>query len=489
MKSVKKTSLAKSKTILWEPGQELQGGKYVIEKKLRPGGFGATYLARDEAGNAVAIKTANEKIQQRRDFAKCQQDFLNEVLCLAKCSHPHIVGVFELIYEEPLWCLVMEYIEGSNLDRLVEDEGFLSESEALRYIRQIGSAIALVHERGLLHRDVKPLNILLRLGSGESRRSLRSEAVLIDFGLARTFTQNSAQVHEPYISKGYAPIEQYDKRALRGTYTDVYSLAASLYNLLTATRPEPASLRDRNLAKYQRDSLVPPQQLNPDISDRVSSAILKGMAIEPEHRPQTVEAWLQLFHDREVCRMRNAHHIDSEINAQTNYEINAALTEIAETANTAGEATPETENSQPWSSAVGMDYSKLRDLLELGQWQEADRETAAIMLAVSGKEKEGRLRGEEVKKFPCRDLRAIDRLWVEYSNGRFGFSVQNRIWRKLEKNYEQFGEAIGWRVGNSWLPYSELTFDAIAPEGHLPSWGRRGRLWSLLGSRVRKCGL
>ena len=484
MKSVKRTSSIKSKTILWEPGQELQGGKYVIEKKLRPGGFGATYLARDEEGNLVAIKTANEKVQQRRDFAKCQQDFLNEVLSLAKCSHPHIVRVFELIYEEPLWCLVMEYIEGSSLDRLVEDEGFLSESEALRYIGQIAGAIALVHERGLLHRDVKPLNILLRFGDGESRRSSPSEAVLIDFGLARTFTQNSAQVHDPYISKGYAPIEQYDKRALRGTYTDVYALGATLYYLLTATRPEPAKLRDRNFAKYQKDSLVPPQQLNPDISDRVSSAILKGMAIEPEHRPQTVAAWLQLLEPQDSCRVSSDRQINPEIKPETNPEIKPEINP-----NPAGEAAPEPDNSQPWSSAVGMDYSKLRDLLELGQWQEADRETAAIMLAVSGKEKEGRLRAEEVKDFPCRDLRAIDRLWVEYSNGRFGFSVQNRIWRNLEKDYEKFGEAIGWRVGNSWLPYSELTFDAIAPEGHLPSWGRRGRLWSLLGSRVRKCGL
>ncbi|NER33071.1 MAG: protein kinase [Oscillatoria sp. SIO1A7] len=469
--------------MLWEPGQKLQGGRYVIEKKLRPGGFGATYLARDERGNAVAIKTANEKVQQRRDFAKCQQDFLNEVLCLAKCSHPHIVRANELIYEEPLWCLVMEYIEGSNLDRLVENEGFLPEAEALRYIRQIGSAIALVHERGLLHRDIKPLNILLRCESEEeeARRSLQAEAVLIDFGLARSFSQNSAQVQEPYISKGYAPIEQYDKRALRGTYTDVYALAATLYSLLTATTPEPAKLRDRSWAKEQKDSLVPPQQINIDISDRVSSAILKGMAIEPEHRPQTVADWLQLL---DISRACIAHHANPEINLETNPEINPELNP-----NLAEEAAPETDNSRLWSSAVGMDYSKLRDLLELGQWQEADRETAAIMLAVWGKEKDGRLRGAEVKDFPCRDLRAIDRLWLEYSNDRFGFSVQNRIWRNLDKDYEQFGDAIGWRVGNSWLPYSELTFDTSAPEGHLPSWGRRGRLWSLLGSRVKNCGL
>jgi hypothetical protein len=131
-----------------------------------------------------------------------------------------------------------------------------------------------------------------------------------------------------------------------------------------------------------------------------------------------------------------------------------------------------------------MDYSKLRDLLATGKWEDADVETASLMLMVAGREKQGRLDIEDVKKFPGRDLRTIDSLWVEYSNGRFGFSVQKRIWKQVKKNYDDFGDIVGWRRGNTWLPYSELSFNAAAPEGHLPSWGRRGRLWGFLAERL-----
>jgi serine/threonine protein kinase len=84
----------------WASGQKLQGGKYTIEQELGEGGFGITYRARDNNGQKVVIKTLNETVQRRADFAKFQQDFLNEALRLARCSHPHIVRVDEVIQEE-----------------------------------------------------------------------------------------------------------------------------------------------------------------------------------------------------------------------------------------------------------------------------------------------------------------------------------------------------------------------------------------------------
>ncbi|MFM6203567.1 MAG: serine/threonine protein kinase, partial [Dolichospermum sp.] len=171
----------------WVSGQQLQDSKYTIEKELGEGGFGITYRARDNQGNYVVIKTLNDAIQKRADFAKFQQDFLNEAIKLAKCSHPHIVQIYEVIHENDLWCMVMEYIDGEDLGSFVENQGVLSETEALRYIQQIGSALTVVHDNGLLHRDIKPQNIMLRSG--------KSEAVLIDFGIAREFSQNLTQTH------------------------------------------------------------------------------------------------------------------------------------------------------------------------------------------------------------------------------------------------------------------------------------------------------
>jgi serine/threonine protein kinase len=271
----------------WASGQRLQGGKYTIEQELGEGGFGITYRARDNNGRQVVIKTLNETVQSRADFAKFQQDFLNEALRLARCSHPHIVRIDEVIQEGQLWCIVMEYIDGENLASRIENKGALQEAEALRYIQQIGEALTVVHNNGLLHRDVKPQNIMLRCG--------KSDAVLIDFGIAREFTPNLTQTHTQMLSDGFAPIEQYDKRAKRGAYTDVYALAATLYSLLTGEVPMLAPLRAISL------SFLEPKEINPNISDTVNQAILKGMEIKPENRPQTMQEWLVLLQTTDGC--------------------------------------------------------------------------------------------------------------------------------------------------------------------------------------------
>lgn len=265
----------------WASGQRLQGGKYTIEQELGEGGFGITYRARDNNGRKVVIKTLNETVQSRPDFAKFQQDFLNEALRLARCSHPHIVRIDEVIQEGQLWCIVMEYIDGENLASQVVSRGALPEAEALRYIQQIGEALAVVHNNSLLHRDVKPQNIMLRFG--------KSEAVLIDFGIAREFTPNLTQTHTQMLSDGFAPIEQYDKRSKRGAYTDIYALAATLYSLLTGEVPTLAPRRAISM------SFLEPKEINSNISDRVNQAILKGMEVKPEERPPSIQEWLALL--------------------------------------------------------------------------------------------------------------------------------------------------------------------------------------------------
>ncbi|SRR5579883_91751 len=272
----------------WGSGKHLQSGKYIIEHELGEGGFGITYRARGNNERCFVIKTLNDSMQRRSDFDKFQQDFLNEAIKLAKCSHPHIVRIDEVINEDSLWCIVMEYIDGENLAHWVETRGALPESEALRYIQQVGEALTVVHNNCLLHRDIKPQNIMIR--------SSTSEAVLIDFGIAREFTQNLMQTHTQILTDGFAPIEQYDKRAKRGAYTDVYALAATLYSLLTGEVPTMAPLRAIGTL------LEEPKKINSRISDRVNRAILRGMEIKPEDRPQSMQEWLTLLESsNKVC--------------------------------------------------------------------------------------------------------------------------------------------------------------------------------------------
>ncbi len=141
-------------------------------------------------------------------------------------------------------------------------------------------------------------------------------------------------------------------------------------------------------------------------------------------------------------------------------------------------------NTDELSSEQQVDYTHLRNLLKLGKWKEADQETLAVMLKVAKPLRvigsvSGMLITDEIAEFPCTDLSTIDRLWVKYSNGRFGFSVQKRLWESVggtpDTNYyydsdvyQCFGDCVGWRVNSSWLGYDELTFSLAAPEGHLP---------------------
>lgn len=295
----------------WGRGQNLQGGKYTIEKTLGEGGFGITYLARQNNSQLVVIKTLNNDVRRRPDFTKFQQDFLNEALRLAKCSHPHIVQIYEVFQEGLLWCMAMEYINGEDLASYLSNRGTLPEVEALRYIQQIGDALTTVHRQGLLHRDIKPHNIMVRYGT--------SNAVLIDFGIAREFTVNQTQTHTQFLSNGYAPIEQYDRRAKRGAYTDTYALAATLYSILTGEVPVDSQIRAYNILKYNKDPLNAPQSINPKISKTINNIILKGMDVDPEKRPQTLDEWLA------PLRNLSSNHINSFPTISSVYSSHSAV--------------------------------------------------------------------------------------------------------------------------------------------------------------------
>ena len=129
----------------------------------------------------------------------------------------------------------------------------------------------------------------------------------------------------------------------------------------------------------------------------------------------------------------------------------------------------------PLVSAVGVDYTRLCDLLVTKQWKEADLETWKVMLKVAGRELKGCLRVKDVENFPSLDLSTIDKLWVKYSSGKFGFSVQKQIYQNLvdiqeseSEAWEAFGDKVGWRRGGEWLSYDRMTFSDQHYMGHLP---------------------
>lgn len=427
--------------MVWTPGQGLNGDRYIIEGKLGEGGFGITYLAQKASnGQRVVIKTLKDDLLIDPDFARYRERFLQEALLLSLCRHPNIVEIDNYFTHGDLPCIAMEYVAGEDLWKWVARRGILSETEALNYIRQAGEAVIVVHEKGLLHRDIKPQNIMVRDNQ---------DAVLIDFGLARGFIPDRTQQMTFGLTHGFAPPEQYGQIGRFAEYTDVYALAATLYYMLTRTPPTAAFMRAFN------DPLKPPFQINPNISEAVDLAIMKGMEMDETKRPQSVQKWLDMLSQPTLgnCGQR-------------------------------GGVLPTISSPQPPPQPVkliSVDYSQLARLLASRKWREADEETLNKMLEAAGRTEEGRLRREDIDRFPCEDLRTIDRLWVQYSNGRFGFSVQKRIYHSRggtteynEKIWESFGFWVGWRVNNKWLDYERINSDT---PGAFPARWMEGIWW------------
>ncbi|MBD1823288.1 serine/threonine protein kinase [Cyanobacteria bacterium FACHB-DQ100] len=262
-------------------GTTLSNGKYTLQAIIGQGGFGVTYKAIHHfLHQTVVIKTLNESLRFERNFADFERKFQDEARRLALCVHPNIVRVSDFFIESDRSYMVMDYIPGKTLEEIVFPNRPLSEAIAIHYIRQIGSALQVVHRNGLLHRDIKPENIIIREGT--------QEAILIDFGIAREFTPNSTQTHTQMMSVGYAPIEQYFAQQKRSPASDVYGLAATLYALVTATVPIAAILRDH-------ERMPEPRELQPSVSPGVNQAILRGMAMNAAMRSASVEEWLSLL--------------------------------------------------------------------------------------------------------------------------------------------------------------------------------------------------
>jgi len=261
--------------------------KYRIKKVLGQGGFGITYLAEDSLldievcvkelfisgsstrGTNMTVMTQNLK---EFSFAEFKERFLQEAKQLARFGHPNIVRVMDFFEANNTAYVVMEYIAGKNIKDYIAENGVMTELQALPIIHQLFDAVEEVHNAGMLHRDLKPDNILL---------TTKNRVVLIDFGSAREFTEGKTITQTAMLTPGFAPIEQYSNRAKRGTFTDIYALGATMYFMLTGHKPIAATDR-------YREPLPAPHQVNPQISTQLSSAVMMAMEMKEEDRFQSV---------------------------------------------------------------------------------------------------------------------------------------------------------------------------------------------------------
>jgi eukaryotic-like serine/threonine-protein kinase len=266
-----------------KPKQLLDKGKYTIDRELSRGRFGITYLAqRNDDGtwwvikilDQTALTTLTSEERKRRETK-----FWQEAISLARCNGtPHIVKVATPFKEGSMTCLPMEYLSEKSLaDR---PETVLMEQTALEYMRQLGEALSVVHREKLVHCDIRPANIFYRNGN-------KDEVVLADFGLALDTGSELTRTRKLETSV-FSPPELCGSSRKIGSYTDVYSLSATLYQMLTGEAPESAEQRG-----LQQQMLTPPKARNSQISDKTANGIMLGLELDPEKRPQTVKDWLK----------------------------------------------------------------------------------------------------------------------------------------------------------------------------------------------------
>ena len=284
-------------------GHYLQKGKYQLTETVGRGGFGITYkgvwftevkgsLGKVKTEVPICIKEYFFKDYCYRDeetfavkvhsetgralFEKFKEKLIKEAKILSDVHHPHIVNVLEVFEENDTAYIAMEYIQGYSLKYLLEKEGRLSENTVLFYTHQIAHALQFVHEKSILHLDIKPSNILI---------DKDDNARLIDFGVSKRYDlfQQETSTTMLTLSKGFASVEQYDDEGTQNfsPCPDIYSLGATMYNLLTGKIPTESILR---AAK----PLQKPSELNPSISERTEEAIMKAMAIVQADRFQSV---------------------------------------------------------------------------------------------------------------------------------------------------------------------------------------------------------
>lgn len=282
-----------------QPGTIL-AERYLIGKVVGYGGFGVTYIGWDEnLQQRVAIKEylpsefatrapgqsqvtvfTGDKAQQ---FADGMAKFIDEAKRLAKFQNePGIVRIYDSFEANNTAYIVMEFLDGETLAAYLKREGKIPVEQAIQMLTPVIQSLEVVHKAGIIHRDIAPDNIFL---------TKDKQVKLIDFGAARFATTSHSRSLTVIIKSGYSPEEQYRSRGEQGPHTDVYALAAVLYNMITGVTPPDALERRALLENKKKDTLTPPSKYC-KLSKSQENAILNAMNIYADARTATAEDFL-----------------------------------------------------------------------------------------------------------------------------------------------------------------------------------------------------
>lgn len=290
-------------------GTELLKGQYLVQSRLRSGGFGITYIARDSLARRVVIKECYPAELCKRNgvavepaspdlslqFSAIKNQFIREARQMAQLVHPNIVSVHQVFEENNTAYMALDFIDGTDLVSLVEDQPQRITNSLLRSVlRQSLKAINFIHRNGLLHRDIAPDNMMM---------DAKGHLTLIDFGAARDCEgKNRSTVIA--VKDGYSPIEFYDPDGTHGFYSDLYSLAATLYYLAVGAPPPSSEERLETIEAGGEDPYVPLTVCRAERITRKDEQIFKtidrALSVHVEDRYESVAAWAKDLVNQQV---------------------------------------------------------------------------------------------------------------------------------------------------------------------------------------------
>ncbi len=296
-----------------EPGTYL-ADRYIVGRVVGYGGFGVTYIGWDaKLEQKVAIKEylpsefstrapghskltiySGDKAEQ---FSKGLNQFVDEAKRLAKFQNTTgIVKVFDSFEENQTAYIIMEYLDGETLAAKLKRDGVMPADDAIALLMPIMESLETVHEEGILHRDIAPDNIFI---------TKDGDAKLIDFGAARYATTGYSMSLTVLIKPGFSPEEQYRTRGDQGPYTDVYSMAATLYRTITGKTPPDSLKRRVEFEKSDKDILFPLHKFAKDIPESTENAIMNALNVRIEDRTPTMAAFIGELKSDNVKRVGN----------------------------------------------------------------------------------------------------------------------------------------------------------------------------------------
>ncbi|MEC4892477.1 MAG: serine/threonine-protein kinase [Oscillatoria sp. PMC 1051.18] len=454
--------------------------RYLALRPLGQGGFGKTFFGTDQhlpSQPHCVIKQLYFQSPNPNIAKKIVQLFQQEALRLDELGkHPQIPTLLAHFEEKGHLYLVQELIDGHNLTEESWQNCPDIEAKIWQLLKDILPVLQYIHDRRVIHRDIKPDNIM--------RRSRDNKLILIDFGIARVLTNTAIMGGATIVgTPEYMAPEQSRGKVLPAS--DLYSLGVTCIDLLTGISP--LELYDVISETWTWSEHLP---AGTKISPKLGKILDKLLQPSLKNRYRSAGEVLKIINSATLLRSfsssqetKSSPTLPPETNQPTlidnNLSSSLTPTEII--------ATP-TEINTP----IEIDYSRLRLLLKRRKWRQADEETRAILCQLVGKGSNSYLYKSDIKNLPCGHLQMLDMLWVNYSKGQFGFRVQKHIYEQVNGEYHHFCDLVGWSVHRPHSDYAGFIFSLKAPVGHLPSraWVGGYKWWEhaeVLAAKLTEC--